>query len=165
MAANVTDKYKSKQLLKALRDAGYQFTVTDRCEKRYNPKWCHTNACKNMLINALDRQETTDFDQVCLEIVNKAAEGGRKAGWSGKFTFIAQIIRQDEFDFQEKYKKWWYYEYDLNQKYFFIFMKVDHDRQADKKLAGPIVDELNSMNNLGFGISVLNHDKDDSPEK
>lgn len=44
--------------------------------------------------------------------------------------------------FQENYTKWWYYEYDLMGNYYFLFLKVDHDRQADKKLALPIIDEL-----------------------
>merc|ERR1712151_1295997 len=128
MQENVSDSYKNKKLVQGLRDDGYQFTVTDRCEKRYNPKWCHTNACKNMLMNAIDKPENNTFDDVCKEIVKKAIDGGTKAGWSGKFTFLGQIIGQDEYQFDAKFKKWWYYEYDMNGKYFFIFMKIDHDR-------------------------------------
>ena len=65
---------------------------------------------------------------MCEEVAKKALDGGKKAGWSGKFTFLSQIISQEDYGYQEKYAKWWYYEYDLNGQYFFVFMKIDHDR-------------------------------------
>ena len=117
-----------KLAVDAIRDAGYNFTKTERCEKRYNPKWGHTEACKNWIMNAFDRKENDNFDDICTDVANKAIEGGKKAGWSGKFTFLCQIVPIEEFEFKDSFKKWWYYEFDLNGKYFFIFMKIDHDR-------------------------------------
>ena len=88
MKENVSESYKIKQAVQAIRDAGYNFTKTERCEKRYNPKWGHTEACKNWVMNAFDKKENTTFDDICTDVAAKALEGGRKAGWSGKFTFL-----------------------------------------------------------------------------
>ena len=88
MQENVSDVYLAKQAVNNIRDCGYQFTVTDRCEKRYNPKWCHTGAVKNMLIDGFDKKENETMDAICMDICSKALQGGKKAGWSGKFTFL-----------------------------------------------------------------------------
>ena len=63
-----------------------------------------------------------------------------------------------EFNFHEKYTKRWYYEFDLGGKFFFIYLKVDHDRSADAKVAGPTIEELRNQKVLGFGLASLNHE-------
>lgn len=64
-------------------------------------------------------------------MAEKCLAGAKTAGWSGKFTFVCAIIPKEEFVFDEKYKKWWFYEFELYEKYNLIFLKVDHDRTAD----------------------------------
>ena len=43
-------------------------------------------------MNAFDKKENTTFDDICTDVANKAIDGGKKAGWSGKFTFLCQIV-------------------------------------------------------------------------
>ena len=133
---------KAKQDMDELREAAPQCTKTERCETRYNPRWGSTEAVRKWIRAAVGKTENQSFDDLCSEVAEKALGQGKQAGWSGKITFVSAIIPQDKFQFQENYTKWWYYEYNLMDKYYFVFKKVDHDRQADKKLARPIIDEL-----------------------
>ena len=70
MRKNVTEDYKMKQEVQALRDAGYQFVATDRAEKKYNPKWISFMACKNWLVNAFDDKKNEDFNDICVHVSN-----------------------------------------------------------------------------------------------
>lgn len=133
---------KAKEDMDELREAAPQCMKTQRCETRYNPKWGSTEGVRKWIREAVGKTENQSFQDLCTEVVEKALAGAKKVNWSGKITFVAAIIPQDEFQFQDNYTKWWYYEYDLAEKYYFVFLKVDHDRQADKKLARPIIDEL-----------------------
>jgi len=120
---------RSKKELEKLREAAPQCAKTERCETRYNPRWGSTEAIRKQIREAIGRVDNESLDDVVNEITTRALAGGQKAGWSGKITFCAAIVRQDKFQFKDNFAKWWYYEYDLDGKYFFIFMKVDHDRQ------------------------------------
>ena len=71
---------------------------------------------------------------------------------------MSAILPKGEYNFDEKYKKWWYYEYDLDGKYTCVFIKADHDRAAEAKIAGPVIEELREQNQLGFGLVSLNHE-------
>jgi hypothetical protein len=91
-------------------------------------------------------------------VVTKCHAGASKAGWTGKFTFVSAVFPKGQFNFDEKYKKWWYYEYDLDDKYTSIFIKADHDRAAEAKIASPIIEEIRDQDQMGFGLIALNHE-------
>ena len=95
----------------------------------------------------MGKTENQSFDDLCREVAQKGFNGGKQANWTGKISFVAAIIPVDTFSFNENYTKWWYYEYDLMDKYVFLFLKIDHDRQSDKKLARPIIDEIRAQAN------------------
>ena len=49
-------------------------------------------ACKNWLVNAFDSNKNEDFNDICQHVSEQALAGAKKAGWSGRITFLCQII-------------------------------------------------------------------------
>ena len=138
---------KAKEDMDELREAAPQCEKTTRCETRYKPRYCSTEAVRKWIREAVGKTENQSFNELCTEVAQRGMAQGKQAGWSGKITFICAIIPQENFEFSENYTKWWYFEYDLMGKYYFLFMKVDHDRQSDKKYARQIIDEIKTQAN------------------
>ena len=84
---------RSKQELDQLRKAAPQCIKTDRCETRYNPRWGSTEAVRKQIREAIGKTENQTLEDIVKEIAQKAQAGGEKAGWSGKITFCAAIVR------------------------------------------------------------------------
>ena len=55
------------------------------------------SATTNWLVNAFDDKKNEDFNDICMHVSNQAQMGSRKANWSGKITFLCQIIKQEDF--------------------------------------------------------------------
>ena len=154
----VKPRVDTREFVNELRNATANFKVEERSETRYNPKWGSHIACRNLITQAFQNENNETFDDICLEVVTKCHAGASKAGWTGKFTFVCAVFPKGQFNFDEKYKKWWYYEYDLDDKYTAIFLKADHDRAAEAKIASPTIEEIRDQDQMGFGLIALNHE-------
>lgn len=92
--------------------------------------------------------------------MERAWQGAEKAKWAGRISFLAMAIHQSAYTFDKTYKAWWYYEYDIDGRYYFIFMKIDSDKKSDAKLAEVIINELRfQQQHLGFAIHRMNENK------
>ena len=157
----VVPDYKAKEMMNELREAAPQCGNSDRSQVQYKPRWGSTASVRSWIREAVGKSENQSFNDLCSEVANKGARFGKKNGWTGKITFICAIIPQDSYKYNENYSKWWYYEYDLIGKYYCLFLKVDHDRQADRKLSKPIIDEIqNQATHYGFAVALLNQDEE-----
>ena len=107
-----------------------------------------------MRISKLPGQKKFQSDLSTIKPRNLATDSGT----FGKFTFVSVILPIDQFSYDEKYKKWWYYEFDLDGKFLLIFMKVDHDRKEDVKVAKLYIEELRNQKQQGFALAALNHE-------
>lgn len=154
----VKPRVDTREFVNELRSATANFKVEERSETRYNPKWGSHIAVRNLIVQAFNNENNVTFDDICTEVVAKCQAAAAKAGWTGKFTFVSAVFLKSEYKFDEKYKKWWYYEFDLDEKYTFIFNKVDHDRAAEAKMASPIIEEIRDQEQIGFGLVALNHE-------
>lgn len=157
----VNPAIRAKELMDELREAAPQCGTSSRSLVQYKPRWGSTASVRNWIREAVGKDENQCFDDLCSEIAQKGANLGKKQGWTGKITFICAIIPQEEYQFSENYTKWWYYEYDLIGKYYCLFLKVDHDRQADRKHSKPIIDEIKKQaTHYGFAVALLNQEEE-----
>ena len=111
-----------------LRKATDNFKLEERSETRKYPKEGSHVAVENLIKDAFKDQSNETFTSVCKDVVTKFHASAKKSYCKhSKNSFVCAIFAKDKFKYDQMYKKFWYYEYNLDDKFTAVFLKVDHD--------------------------------------
>ena len=115
-----------------------------------------TEKCRQWLVTAIIRQENKSFDDVCAEVVRLAKEEVEKSDWSVRMTFSCAFVNRNNFMMDEAYKKWWYYEFDLNWEFLFLFICTFHGNSTQIQAATQIIESIREQAPI-FAKIDINH--------
>ena len=117
-----------------------QITQTD--ESQTTEHAVSTEKCKQWLVTAIVRPENQSFDDVCAEVARLAKEEVEKVNWMIKITFSCAVVTKKDYKMDEDYKKWWYYEFDLNGEQLFVFICTFHGNSSQIQAATSIIESM-----------------------
>ena len=102
-----------------------KFKVDERSETRDYPKCSSHDVVKDLIKEAFQDQSNETFSDICKAVLTKFQAGAQKS--FSKHSLVCAIFAKEKFKYDQMYKKFWYYEYDLDDKFTAVFLKVDHD--------------------------------------
>ena len=71
-------------------------------------------------------------------------------------TFFSAVVTKEHYKYDEAYQKWWYYEFDLNGEYLFVFICTFHENASQIQAATQIIESMRNQSPI-FATIDCNH--------